>query len=208
MSTLPKILSTEDLPVSEAKWVTLKKIHWSDPTGKKRVWECAQRKTTGATGIDAVAILAMIRSETNVFPPSTVIVTQFRPPIGKYAVELPAGLIDKGETAEEAAVRELEEETGFKGKKILDSSPLLVCDPGMTTATMKIIIVDVPLPDKLEIPVQKLDPGEFIDVRVVELPKLVAELRDYEAKGYVVDARLAHFAHGYELAERYRNAAL
>lgn len=31
-------------------------------------------------------------------------------------IEVPAGLIDEGETAEECAVRELKEETGYVGK--------------------------------------------------------------------------------------------
>ena len=45
-------------------------------------------------------------------------------------LELPAGLIDEGETPEQAAIRELQEETGFKAAKVLESSPLEVCDPG------------------------------------------------------------------------------
>lgn len=42
---------------------------------------------------------------------------------------------------------------------------------------MKLITVDVPFSDKLEIPAQKLDPGEFITVRIVELAKLRAEFK-------------------------------
>ena len=40
---------------------------------------------------------------------------QYRPPIDKVVVEVPAGLIDAGETPEECAVRELKEETGYVG---------------------------------------------------------------------------------------------
>ncbi|KAK7689184.1 hypothetical protein QCA50_007875 [Cerrena zonata] len=91
MSGTPKVLSSEDLSPSDAKWVTLKKLKWLDPEGKERVWESAERKTRGSAGIDAVAVLAILRSETNAFPTSTVIVEQFRPPVGKFVVELPAG---------------------------------------------------------------------------------------------------------------------
>jgi len=45
-------------------------------------------------------------------PSKIVLVTQFRPPCDGNVIELAAGLIDAGETATEAAVRELKEETG------------------------------------------------------------------------------------------------
>ena len=40
------------------------------------------------------------------------------------------GLIDEGETPEEAAIRELEEETGFKASKVIQTSQTVVADPG------------------------------------------------------------------------------
>lgn len=40
---------------------------------------------------------------------------------------------------------------------------------------MKLVMVDVPFPDKLETYDQKLDEGEFITRRVVELSKLSEE---------------------------------
>ena len=42
-----------------------------------------------------------------------VMTEQYRHGTGKIALEFPAGIIDKGETPEEAAVRELQEECGF-----------------------------------------------------------------------------------------------
>jgi 8-oxo-dGTP pyrophosphatase MutT (NUDIX family) len=48
------------------------------------------------------------------------------------------GLIDDHETPEEAAVRELYEETGYTGT-VTNCSCLLVSDPGMTNATMKLV---------------------------------------------------------------------
>ena len=83
----------------------MKKIHWSDPDGKQRVWESAERTTRGPSGIDgtsvsdvvcskcvstpyvvAVAVLAILRSESNAFPPSTVIIEQYRPPVDAFVV--------------------------------------------------------------------------------------------------------------------------
>lgn len=45
--------------------------------------------------------------------PRLVLIRQYRYPLDAYIYELPAGLIDAGETAGEAAARELKEETGF-----------------------------------------------------------------------------------------------
>ena len=44
-----------------------------------------------------------------------VLVRQWRQGVRRVALELPGGVIDAGETAGEAAVRELREETGFAG---------------------------------------------------------------------------------------------
>ena len=42
-----------------------------------------------------------------------VMTEQYRHGTGKIALEFPAGIIDKGETPEEAAIRELQEECGY-----------------------------------------------------------------------------------------------
>ncbi|KAI0670693.1 NUDIX hydrolase domain-like protein [Trametes maxima] len=200
-----KVVAVEELASSEAKWVKLKKCRWQDPTGTERLWEFAERPTRSSSGVDAVAILALLRSESDAFPPSTIIIEQFRPPVNNYVNFLQAclpRLINEGESAEETAIRELEEETGFKANGVVETSPLLVADPGMTSANMKLVTVDVPFPEKLEMPAQNLDPGEFITARIVELGKLRAELREYEKKGFVVDARLDHLASGFELVKK------
>ncbi|KAJ7231460.1 hypothetical protein B0H12DRAFT_1212822 [Mycena haematopus] len=180
MSSTPKIISTSVMSASEAKWITLKKIKYRDAEGHERLWECAERTTRKSSGIDAVAVLAIIRSKTNAFPLSTIIIEQYRPPIDKFII---------------GCIRELEEETGFKATAS-SITPLIVCDPGtflfirvrpllicnigMTTANMKLVVLNVELADKMETPEQKLERAS--------------------KQGFVVDARLAHWASGFELA--------
>jgi len=52
----------------------------------KRFWEMAERKTRAKSGVDAVAILAILQSRKNSFPISTVVIEQYRPPIDKVVI--------------------------------------------------------------------------------------------------------------------------
>lgn len=62
--------------------------------------------------IDGVGIVTILNKETG---PELLLQKQYRPPIDKVVIEVPAGLIDPNETVEECAVRELKEETGYVG---------------------------------------------------------------------------------------------
>jgi len=198
----PKILSTEELQASEAKWVGLQKIRWQDPTGKERVWEAAARKTQSKAGLDAVVIFAQLTSASDAFKPSTVIIEQYRPPVGAVVVEFPAGLVDAEESAANAAVRELKEETGFEATMddVKYVGPMTGADPGLTASTMKLVTIALEFPaseTSVPSPQQSLDEGEFILKRVVEIDQLHDILQEYAKKGVLIDARLQHFAAGY-----------
>ncbi|GAA5859736.1 hypothetical protein JCM1840_006431 [Sporobolomyces johnsonii] len=193
---------------SDTRWVELRKIDWKDETGKDRVWEVAARKTTSEGGIDAVAIAALLKHPHR--PLSVPIILQYRPPIGSICVELPAGLIDKGESPETSAIRELYEETGYGGKefegriKVVELGGTIVSDPGMSKANMVLATLEVELREGEEEPQPHLDEGEHIEVRVTPVAELYAHLEAYEQLGYVVDARLHHWAAGIELAKRFK----
>ena len=71
-----------------------------------------------------------------VFDDQTVaLVLQYRHPCGKYLLEIPAGGVEDSETYEMAALRELEEEIGYKAGKIEKLTEFYV-SPGFLTEKM------------------------------------------------------------------------
>ncbi len=60
---------------------------------------------------------------------SIILVKQYRPALDRITTELPSGRVDPGETPESAALRELEEETGFTADNLLLAG-VLAPDPG------------------------------------------------------------------------------
>ena len=195
----PIITKISDLPTSEAKWVTLKKIEYVDQVGKARTWEVAMRKTRAeSAGVDAVAIGNVLLHPSK--PPSTMIVIQYRPPLDAYTVEWPAGLIDAGETAEQAAVREFKEETGYDCK-VISMSPVQAADPGLSNANMQMAMVEVQLGENDPEPEQRLEDGEHITRIVVPLDQFYDRLVEYSKQDRtIVAAKLFHFAHGMQFA--------
>ncbi|XP_056655427.1 ADP-sugar pyrophosphatase isoform X2 [Monodelphis domestica] len=125
--------------ISEGKWVKLEQTTYVDPTGKTRTWETVKR-TTRKEGLsaDGVAIIPVLQRTLHY--ECIVLVKQFRPPMGGYCLEFPAGLIDDNESPETAALRELEEETGYKGD-VAECSPAVCMDPGLSNCTTHIVTV-------------------------------------------------------------------
>ena len=86
-------------------WISLKEINFEPISGKIKSWFYVEREV----GECAVCIIPIDPSTDEV-----CVVRQFRPPMQSYVWEFPAGLIDKNESVEEAALRELKEETGAR----------------------------------------------------------------------------------------------
>lgn len=116
-----------------------------------------------------MAIAALLKHPSR--PISIPIILQYRPPAGSICVELPAGLIDENESPETAAVRELLEETGYGGDafegriKVIEAGGTTPSDPGMTTANMKLVTLEVELKEGEEEPKPQLDEGERLGFR-------------------------------------------
>jgi len=94
-------------------------------------WEYASR-----VGDMAAVVMVAIDSDDQV-----ILVEQQRLPIGRRSLELPAGLIGDvtpGESLEDAASRELEEETGYRPERIQQLGDFY-SSPGMTSEMFTVV---------------------------------------------------------------------
>ncbi len=101
--TLPTILNKRE--VAKSRLITIEEMDLCFSNGERRVYE----KVKGG-GAGAVLIVPMIDDDT------MVLIREYSAGTHSYQLGFPKGLIDKGETAEEAANRELQEEIGMASK--------------------------------------------------------------------------------------------
>lgn len=112
----------------------------------------------------AVAIVA-VDKENYVY-----LVRQFRSPIEKEILEIPAGKLDEGETPEECARRELQEEIGQNPRE-MEKLLSYYTSPGFSNEVLHIYLAT----DLQEVPIRKVE-GEFLQIekfKYEELTKLI-----------------------------------
>ena len=107
-----------------------------------------------------------------------ILVKQHRYPLGNI-LEIPAGTLEKGEKPKKCAFRELQEETGYKGRKM---TPLITYYPSVGYNTEKIycFVATGLSPGDLE-----LDVDEIISVVKIPLKKLIKMI----LSGKIIDSK-------------------
>ena len=110
-----------------------------------------------------------------------VLVRQYRPPLERMELGLPAGLVEDGEKPEAAARRELLEETGYSGGEwehlgALSSSPSLKDNWAYLFLARGVEETSAPDPDEHEL-------VEVVKVSVGELPGLIQDRQIVSSSG-------------------------
>ena len=99
--------------------------------------------------------------------------------VGRTLLELPAGTLDRVESLEEAARRELAEETGYRAGRMVSAGAMWM-SPGILRERMHLFVADDLIPGP-----QALEPGEQIRTRVVTWDEAIAMCLD----GRIDDAK-------------------
>ena len=186
MRKLPEILSNQQ--VARTRIFRVEQLELRFSNGEQRTYERLRGK---AHGNGAVMIVA-IDDQHNV-----VLIQEYCAGTESYEWSLPKGLIDPGETPEQAANRELQEEAGFAARK-LEVICQMSLSPGYMSQKVTVVLAQDLYPSSLQ-----GDEPEPIMVRKHSLTDLLELMREPDfsegralAAMYVVRDLLKERQHG------------
>lgn len=183
MTRYPRILARR--PVSTSRFLRAEEVDLEFRNGVRRTHECI----TGS-GLGAVLIVPMLDAQT------VLLVREYATGMDHYELGVPKGRLDRDETAEQGADRELKEEAGYGARDLRIIGTLALAPTYMTHRAHVVLARDL-YPEKLE-----GDEPEPLDV----VPWPLAGLHELLARDDVSDGRslAALFMAREFLAGRYR----
>ncbi|SEG14449.1 NUDIX hydrolase [Paenibacillus sp. UNC499MF] len=153
-------------PIFEGKIITLQVDHVRLPNG-----ETATREIVKHPG--AVAVLALTDDD------RMIVVEQYRKALEKSQVEIPAGKLDPGEEPIRAAIRELEEETGYSSESVRPVCSFYT-SPGFADEILHLFVAE-----NLVRGEARPDEDEFLECEEITLQ----EAKELIARGSISDAK-------------------
>ncbi|SFF02921.1 ADP-ribose pyrophosphatase [Paenibacillus catalpae] len=156
-------ISTE--PIFEGKMITLQVDTVAMPDGRTATREIVKHP-------GAAAVMALLDGK-------LLVVEQFRKPLEKFQIEIPAGKLDAGEDPLVAAGRELEEETGYRADDLKLVSAFFT-SPGFADEKLYLYFAE-----NVTIGTQQTDEDEYLQVEAITLE----QAESYIAEGRISDAK-------------------
>ncbi len=161
----PKILHVET--VARSRLFNVEAVDLVFSNGERRVYERMR-----PTGREAVMIVPVVDDH-------LILIREYAVGTESYELGFPKGLIDPGETVNEAANRELKEEVGFGARKLTFLKKVGMA-PSYFSSQMNIVVAEDLYPESLE----GDEPEELVQVRwpLNNLPGLLDEPDFSEAR--------------------------
>ena len=133
--------------VHQGEYLSYYEIGYSDEQGHRKTYEMVSKRgskfnhskelTLDTIGKDDIAIVLIVLNKEH---SKMLLVKEFRMGVNQYVYGQVTGFIDEGETDEQAAARELKEETGLDLVKIIDKLPgTFTCAPIADDKTVLIV---------------------------------------------------------------------
>jgi ADP-ribose pyrophosphatase len=129
--------------LTDEQWLNLFAVSYRDPSDRTRQWQFASRRPAPKCvsgdfgGPDAVVIAAFHADKQQM-----VVTREYRIALADFEYGFPAGLVDPGETPQEAAHRELAEETGLRATRLVFAGPPIYSSVGMTDESVSMVYVE------------------------------------------------------------------
>jgi len=175
--------------VWEGSFLRALNITYTDKAGSLRTWEAVER-----VNCRGIVCIVPVTAEGYI-----LFVRQFRPVMDGFVVEFPAGLNDRNESLQEAARRELVEETGCNAEEfiLLAEGPI---SSGLSTEVLTVFLAKnvTPATDLLK---QLYLPDESEDIEVIRMPLSAIDesLAAFRERGDFIDLKIYGLA---ELAKK------
>lgn len=164
----------------EGRFLRTVLLQYRDRKGSTRSWETVER-----TGTDGVVIMAPVTSDLR-----AILIRQYRPALDEYVIELPAGLMEPGESPEETCRRELIEETGYAPGNIRPLSRGVISTGILAEDWHAMLASQARKATPEELASFPPDESEDIEVLNIELNTYHEALTALESEGARIDIRI------------------
>ncbi|MCF6194827.1 MAG: ADP compounds hydrolase NudE [Kangiellaceae bacterium] len=157
MKLLPEITRTKE--IAKTRLFKVEELDLTFSNGEKRTFE---RLVAGPNG--AVMIVPIINGDSFLF------IREYSAGTENYQLAFPKGLMEMGETVEQAANRELQEEVGYRAENISPMKQMSLA-PGYLTHKMNLVLAENLSPSKLK--GDEPEPLEVVRIPITDIEAII-----------------------------------